>query len=143
MKKIFAIIFMICFSAFNIFSQGINHLHAGRKYESEGKFIHALGEYFDGQLTNDSNSITCNIEYKRLSDFISEGTFGKRKNHIFEIHDIWTSILLEFENYWSAESPWEISVNYLKLDKINYSNRTYTYKTDITYKQTDKYEKNV
>lgn len=136
MKKIFLIKLLFLFFIVSIFAQSQDfnkHMEKAKEYESQKKWCHALGEYYEAMGTDDSVEIkdTAYEAYNNLADTIRDGKPGFGTFNEFTTHDEWKNLLIDAEIYGSTHDKYELWIGNLQREELDYANRTATYSAKI------------
>ena len=83
------------------------HIEKARKYESQNKWCHALGSYYDAIISDElpENKQEAVEEFNELANSIQSGNPGLGKFNPFSIHDEWKNLLIDAEKYGSSFNP--------------------------------------
>lgn len=134
------------------------HLQKGKEYESQKKWIYALGEYYDAldsvfgdikkedifnytfeELNQIPDVQDAYNSYKNLAEKIKNGTPGYGEFDDFTLLDNWILLLKEFEKYWSENSPQRVYFGKPERTALNRENRTASYEIYVSSRETPKY----
>ena len=103
------------------------HLEKGKEYESQKKWVHALGEYWDAlEAQQDGNTNTVTNFILALKDTIENGNPGYGTYGEFEYYDEWINLMIDYENYWTEHCPYYFTYSFNKTG-INREERTAKY----------------
>lgn len=140
-KKIIICI-SVSFVTLGLFAQNADyqkHFEKAKEYESQKKWVNALGEYYDAMVAKPSfEAVEAFNSYKQLSDVIENGNPGYGEYDEFEFYDAWIDMMKEYERYWSENPPRYFDVK-IKRDSLNRENRTATYSTWVESNLLKKY----
>lgn len=136
-KKICMEIVVSCLSL-GLFAQNVDyqaHLAKAKEYESQKKWVYALGEYYDAMTAELSESTVEDVEaynaWLNISDKISNGNPGLGEYDDFDYVDSWILLLQEYEKYWTENCPKTFYFNKPERTELNRETRTANYEIKI------------
>lgn len=152
LKKILCVIGMItiCTSLFAQNEITQKHIEKGKVYETQKKWIHALGEYYDAlenELPKDNwngftewNGLEAYASWEKISNSISNGNPGIGEFDDFDFVDNWIALLQEYEQYWTENCPRTFYFEKPTRTEINREKKTANYLLYIGLRVNYKYE---
>lgn len=147
MKKLNLIFIMMIFAAAFLVSQEPsskykNLLARGKQYESDKKYVYALGSYYDA-IAEEPTLLAKEAydSFVTLKTLIAEGNPGFKTDDEFVLHDSWKSLLSEFERYWTENVPLRFYIEGLQKGDVDFVNRTTNYTVPFGWDDNIKYEK--
>lgn len=144
MKKlvIISIIFftLLCHQGFADKAKYDELLKKAKNYETQKKFIYALGTYYDAMSEETSDCEEALKCYERISNQLLSGKPGFDTYNSFTLHDEWRNRLIEAEQYWTDFPPIYIKVDEkLNQDKLNYDTKTADYSFNFGFYWKEKF----
>lgn len=115
-------------------------LAAAKSYETEGKFVHALGTYWDAIEAASEEAAEAVNSYWKLASVLMSGKPGYGEFDEFGLYDGWASIYADFESYWAENILYVFNVSRLEKGKLDMASHTATYNIRITTDKTEKYK---
>lgn len=131
-KKISLLLFFISVSL-NVFAQDNEyqkHLEKAKEYESQKRWVYALGEYWDAmeiEQTGNINEAFSSIS--NLKNTIENGNPGYGNFGEFDYYDEWLNLMIDYERYWTEHCPYYFTYSFEKSG-INLEKRTAEYKVN-------------
>lgn len=144
LKKLI-VLSVISFLAVNVFAQKeeVNvHFKKAQDYETQKKWIYALGEYYDAMAENLADYNTtydANNRWTTIADSINNGNPGLGEFDDFEFVDNWISLLKEYEKYWTENCPYIFYVKKPVRQKLNLETKTANYMFGIYLEKCKKF----
>lgn len=141
MKKLISVLLFLALT-FSVFAQSeeyTNLLTKAKDYEQNKQWIYALCSYYDAaHIEPYNNDEACNC-FDELATVIQNGNPGKGKFSLFQMYDNWKALLIEAEQFWTENFPYDLAFGYWELDSLDYENRTASYKAEVAFYKTNKY----
>ena len=141
MKKIIVMAVSAILSTF-LFAQNAEyekHFEKAKEYESQKKWIYALGEYYDAMTAKLAETNIENFEsyegWINIADKINNGNPGIGEYDDFDYVDSWLLLLQEYERYWTENCPKTIYFDKPVRTELNREKKTADY--SITINQID------
>lgn len=143
MKRILSVFFILLFSGTMIFAQSAryeNLVEKGREFESEKKWIHALGMYYDAMVEEPTQkSKTAYEAFLNLSSEIKSGKPGYGTFDEFDSYDGWKSLAAEYEEFWTENCPHYFTAGEITKGELDVATRTGSYKLSVRMDISEKY----
>ena len=133
----FLLIILICLPCFAETTKYTDLYNQAQKYESEKKWIHALGAYYDALEENQTDEAY--DAYKRIAKAIEDGQPGPGEFDDFSFYEDWLLLMAEYENYWLDYCPFEFRFINIQQKAIYLQNKTADYSVKIIPQETKKY----
>ena len=139
-KKISLLLFFISVSL-NVFAQDNEyqkHLEKAKEYESQKRWVYALGEYWDAMEAEPNiNGYEAYKAFLTLGNTIYQGKPGFADYDDFTIFDEWINLLKDYEKYWAEKYPSSLKF-YISKQSLNRENMTATYKVEVEFNRNQK-----
>ena len=129
--------FIVVLPCFTETSKYIELFNQGQKYETEKRWVHALGAYYDALEENQTDEAY--DSYKRIARAIESGQPGLGEFDDFSYYEDWISLMAEYENYWYEYCPFIFRFIGIQQKKIYLENKTADYSVKIIPQETKKY----
>ena len=129
--------FIVVLPCFAETSKYIELFNQGQKYETEKRWVHALGAYYDALEENQTDEAY--DSYKRIARAIESGQPGLGEFDDFSYYEDWISLMAEYENYWYEYCPFIFRFIGIQQKKIYLENKTADYTVKIIPQETKKY----
>lgn len=145
MKKLNLIFIMMIFAAASLVSQEPsskykNLLARAKQYESDKKYVYALGSYYDAIAAEPTLlAKEAYDSFVTLKTLISEGNPGFKTDDEFVLHDSWKALMSEFEKYWTENIPLKFYIEELQKGDVDFVNRTTNYTLPYGWDYSKKY----
>ena len=111
------------------------HFEKAKEYESQKKWIYALGEYYDAMTAKLSETNIDNFEsyeaWINIADKINNGNPGIGEYDDFDYVDSWLLLLQEYERYWTENCPKTIYFDKPVRTELNREKKTADYSITI------------
>ena len=111
------------------------HFEKAKEYESQKKWIYALGEYYDAMTAKLSETNIDNYEsyeaWINIADKINNGNPGIGEYDDFDYVDSWLLLLQEYERYWTENCPKTIYFDKPVRTELNREKKTADYSITI------------
>lgn len=145
MKKLNLIFIMMIFAAASLVSQEPsskykNLLARAKQYESDKKYVYALGSYYDAIAAEPTLlAKEAYDSFVALKTLITEGNPGFKTDDEFVLHDSWKALMSEFEKYWTENIPLKFYIEELQKGDVDFVNRTTNYTLPYGWDYNKKY----
>ncbi|MCR5045628.1 MAG: SUMF1/EgtB/PvdO family nonheme iron enzyme [Treponema sp.] len=146
MKKLLLVLIAV-FGVLPLFAKGYaDYLAEAKKYETQKKWVYALGSYYDALETDEApeNKKEADEGYAKLRDAILSGKPGFSSYDEFTVNDEWKKLVIDAEKYFSSVCCVDISQLYIVKDSVQLDRKTktktMTYGVKIGYKEGRRYE---
>ena len=144
MKKLITLLtLLITNSIVCLFAQNSEYdslMQKAKEYETQKKYVYAMGTYWDAILASDNYDESSDAYSKYIDLFAAfkSGKPGLDEYDEFSIYDEWNKAWDEWILY-QADSPmFYISFDQLKKGELDYETKTASYKITAHYKESDK-----
>ena len=127
---------MVCFAEGSDYE---SLLAKARKYEEQGRYMYALGTYWDAMKADPKKAKDAYYAYVELAKTLSSGNPGYGEFDEFSIYDGWLALCKDFEQYWTENCPNCFS---FRIDKgeLDMATRTATYYVYISVGKSSKFD---
>ena len=147
MKKILLILGILV-ASFGLYAQSAEYtryLNQAKTYETQKKWCHALGAYYDALVTDDDPEVKQEAwdAYKELRDTILSGNPGKGNYNLFDKHDEWKKLLMDAEKYGSSIAKYALTIGELERQSLDYNTKTASYSATVKQSVSDRYKKTI
>ena len=146
MKKLLLVLIAV-FGVLPLFTKGYaDYLAEAKKYETQKKWVYALGSYYDALETDEApeNKKEAAEGYAKLRDAILSGKPGFSSYDEFTVNDEWKKLVIDAEKYFSSVCCVDISQLYIVKDSVQLDfktkTKTMTYGVKIGYAKGNRYE---
>ncbi|MCR5622619.1 MAG: formylglycine-generating enzyme family protein [Treponema sp.] len=113
----------------------------GQAYEDAGKYIHALGTYWDAMEAAPEKGEAAMLAFVRLNTIIQNGKPGKDIEYDeFDLYDGWVALWKDFVDYWTTNNAFCFSVVDLTRKDLDMEARTATYRMSTSVSLTFKFQ---
>ena len=119
-----------------------NFMNKAKEYESNGKYIYALGCFYDAYDSEDANEEQKKLakqEYERIELALKNGDILLKEKTEFGVHDAQEELKLEAYQYFSEYCPVKFCFYNLRNVGVNYETRTANYKFNFNVENSKKY----
>ncbi len=143
MKRILSVFFTLLISAVSIFAQSARYeelMEEGRTFESEKKWVHALGAYYDAMVEEPTQkSKSAYDAFLNLAAEIKSGKPGYGTFDEFDSYDGWKELAAEYEEFWRENCPHYFKVGEIEKGALDVATRTGSYKVSAIMELSEKY----
>ncbi|MGN0738670.1 MAG: hypothetical protein ACI4LX_00695 [Treponema sp.] len=102
-----------------------------KEFEAKKQWVHAAGTYADAILADPTNAGEAYTLMQTLLDSIEEGNPGRDKVSKFDLESNWKKLLLDAEQYWTVNMPYNIKLSDFQQTDIDSKTRTATYTVEM------------
>ena len=131
MKKLFIIFTFSILIISNLIAQNMDyqsHYSKGKEYEKQGKWISALGEYYDAMVSEpNENGYQAYFSWETIATALENGNPGIGNYDEFDFIDNWLSVLQNYEQYWTENCPVLFFFEKPERLQLNRENKTADY----------------
>ena len=133
--------FALC-STFVCHAEGSDYeslLAKARKYEEQGRYMYALGTYWDAMKADPKKAKDAYYAFGELALTIDDGNPGYGDYDEFTIYDGWLALCKDFEQYWTENCPNSFTFS-LRKGELDMATRTATYYVNIGVDTSSKFD---
>lgn len=133
--------FALC-STFVCHAEGSDYeslLAKARKYEEQGRYMYALGTYWDAMKANPKKAKDAFYAFGELALTIDDGNPGYDDYDEFTIYDGWLALCKDFEQYWTENCPNSFTFSISK-GELDMATRTATYYVHVNVDTSSKFD---
>ncbi len=145
MKKLLLVLIVV-FGVLPLFAKGYaDYLAEAKKYETQKKWVYALGSYYDALETDEApeNKKEAAEGYAKLRDVILSGKPGFSSYDEFTVNDEWKKLVIDAEKYFSSVCCVDICQLSIVKDSVQLDfktkTKTMTYGVKIGYAEGNRY----
>lgn len=109
-----------------------------RKYEEQGRYMYALGTYWDAMKADPKKAKDAYYALYDLGNTIADGNPGRGSFDEFTIYDGWLALCKDFEQYWTENCPNSFTFT-IRKGELDMATRTATYYVHITVNTSSKF----
>ncbi len=139
MKKIISVL-LFSFVLTGLFAQNAKYkelMEKAKQFETKKQWVHAAGTYADAIVADPENAGEAYVQMTSLLSSIKLGNPGREAVSKFDLEENWKKLLLDAEQYWTVNMPYEIEISDLTQTDIDSKTRTATYTVEISLKEYD------
>lgn len=134
MKKIISVL-LFSFVLTGLFAQSAKYnelMEKAKQFETKKQWVHAAGAYADAIVADPENASEAYVQMTSLLSSIELGNPGREAVSKFDLEENWKKLLLDAEQYWTVNMPYEIEISDLTQTDIDSKTRTATYTVEIS-----------
>lgn len=134
MKKIISVL-LFSFVLTGLFAQNAKYnelMEKAKQFETKKQWVHAAGAYADAIVADPENASEAYVQMTSLLSSIELGNPGREAVSKFDLEENWKKLLLDAEQYWTVNMPYEIKISDLTQTDIDSKTRTATYTVEIS-----------
>ncbi|MCR5620559.1 MAG: formylglycine-generating enzyme family protein [Treponema sp.] len=141
LKWIAALVLGTCVAMWTGFAEGADYdalFAKARKYEEQGRYMYALGGYWDAMKADPKKAKDAYYAYAELANTIASGNPGYGEFDEFSIYDGWVELCKDFEKYWTENCPDAFTFS-IRKGELDMATRTATYYVHILVERSVKF----